>query len=223
MFARRASSLIAVIAIGMLNAGCIFHSDLDDLRSAVKSSTPEELREWAAQVAPYCDTNWTQLPAAHWPGFLSQSGLPHRMWYLTSGPDGTIELFSPGAFEENFSLAIGSPDYVSTDNERHTSYKIFNGVYVRQLRMWEVRMIKDWPEKVQAAQQQATYSIGGTEFQRIRYGEEQDDWGADQDACHDCRAVKGQFHVVGCDGEECPVCHGQALSCDCPYDDTDED
>jgi hypothetical protein len=85
------------------------------------------------------------------------------------------------------------------------------------------RMIKGWPEKIQAAQLQTSYSIGGREVQRIRYGEEQDDWGADKHACHDCRVIKGQFHVVSCDGEECPVCHGQVLSCDCPYDEDDGD
>ena len=37
------------------------------------------------------------------------------------------------------------------------------------------RMIKGWPEKIQAAQLQTAYTIGGREVQRIRYGEEQDD------------------------------------------------
>jgi hypothetical protein len=83
------------------------------------------------------------------------------------------------------------------------------------------RMIKGWPEKIQAAQLQTTYTIDGKEFQRVRYGEEQEDWGANQHPCHDCRVIKGQFHVVGCDGEECPLCHGQVLSCDCDYKEDD--
>jgi hypothetical protein len=85
------------------------------------------------------------------------------------------------------------------------------------------RMIKGWPEKIQAAQWQTNYIIGGEEYLRVRYGEEQDDWGADKKPCHDCRVIKGQLHVVGCDGEECPLCHGQALTCDCPYEEKDED
>lgn len=80
------------------------------------------------------------------------------------------------------------------------------------------RMIKGWPEKIQAAQLQMTYVIGGKEYPRIRYGEEQDDWGANEHGCHDCRVVKGQFHVIGCDGEECPVCHCQVISCTCGCD-----
>lgn len=43
---------------------------------------------------------------------------------------------------------------------------------------------------------------------------------AERHPCHDCAAVKGQYHCSGCDVEECPRCHGQFLSCECR---TDED
>lgn len=62
------------------------------------------------------------------------------------------------------------------------------------------------------------YVIGGQQYARIRYGEESEDWGADTRPCHDCAVIKGQYHVRGCDAEECPVCHGQAISCQCEYD-----
>jgi hypothetical protein len=34
-------------------------------------------------------------------------------------------------------------------------------------------------------------------------------------ACDDCGTPPGGIHHHGCDREECPVCHGQAISCSC--------
>ena len=33
--------------------------------------------------------------------------------------------------------------------------------------------------------------------------------------CHDCACVIGEYHVFGCDSEECSNCHEQAFCCDC--------
>lgn len=85
------------------------------------------------------------------------------------------------------------------------------------------RVIKGWPEMIEAAQSQTTVSIGGVEWRRVPYGAESFDWGADHQPCHDCAVVKGQLHVLTCDVEQCPACGGQALSCDCPYDDDSEE
>jgi hypothetical protein len=78
-----------------------------------------------------------------------------------------------------------------------------------------VRMVEGWPERIQAGQAAPKLLIGGVLCERIRYGAELDDWGANEHPCADCRVLKGEFHVDGCDGEECPQCHGQLVTCDC--------
>jgi hypothetical protein len=77
----------------------------------------------------------------------------------------------------------------------------------------------EWSTKIEEAQLKKTYTINGTERERIRYGSEIDDWGADKEACHDCAVIKGQYHVPFlCDVERCPVCDEQAIGCDCNYE-----
>ncbi|HWW13122.1 MAG TPA: hypothetical protein VN310_00555 [Candidatus Dormibacteraeota bacterium] len=57
-------------------------------------------------------------------------------------------------------------------------------------------------------------------YRRVRYGEEKWPWGGKLDfdwneittrPCHDCFALRGQFHCEGCDVEQCPKCFGQLL------------
>lgn len=74
------------------------------------------------------------------------------------------------------------------------------------------RMIKGWPEKIQAAQSKTMIRIGGRKYRRIQYGCE---LGNSGEPCDDCRVVKGQIHVLGCDTERCPACGGQLISCGC--------
>ena len=84
-----------------------------------------------------------------------------------------------------------------------------------------VRMSEFWQQEIEAAQLVKTYVIGGIECQRVPYGKEDEDWGADAGPCHDCAVIKGQLHVQSCDVERCPICGGQALGCDCEYEGDD--
>lgn len=61
---------------------------------------------------------------------------------------------------------------------------------------------------------------------RIRFGLER---GSEplmpDERCNDCGVAAGGFHHPTCDIEQCPVCFGQAIGCDCAIvtdDDTDQ-
>jgi hypothetical protein len=73
-----------------------------------------------------------------------------------------------------------------------------------------------WCAKIEAAQKLAGYLRDGKYVRRLAYGQEKDDkWESGKFPCHDCAIVQGQLHVPGCDVEECPVCGGQLITCDC--------
>jgi hypothetical protein len=74
-----------------------------------------------------------------------------------------------------------------------------------------------WPEKLAKAQKNNTYVV---RMPRIRYGDEPGDpWRASEGLpCHDCAAIKGEYHSDACDVECCPACGGQALGCECIID-----
>jgi hypothetical protein len=82
-----------------------------------------------------------------------------------------------------------------------------------------VRMIEGWPEKIVAAQKIVSLKLGDRDIPRIRYGKEQSDWNAASIPCHDCGVLESEFHVPSCDVEECPLCAGQLITCDCQFDD----
>ncbi|MCU0727612.1 MAG: hypothetical protein MUE73_17780 [Planctomycetes bacterium] len=87
-----------------------------------------------------------------------------------------------------------------------------------------MRVSADWPRRLRDAQLSTTCRRNGVEMGRVRYGDERHAWGAERRPCHDCAAARGEFHVPGCDVEECPACGGQMLGgCDCEWPDDEEE
>jgi len=64
-------------------------------------------------------------------------------------------------------------------------------------------------DEKQEGQRQGHIEIAGAVMERVRYGSETDDCGADVGPCHDCGVVKGELHIWGCDVERCPAAAGR--------------
>jgi len=62
------------------------------------------------------------------------------------------------------------------------------------------------------------YLIKGKLYRPIFFGEEEENWGGqddDEDTCGDCGCRVGEQHYPSCDIERCPCCGGQFYSCAC--------
>jgi hypothetical protein len=83
-----------------------------------------------------------------------------------------------------------------------------------------MRVLKSWPEQLAGGRRFNLCVIDGERQKRVRYGDEDEDWGAGRGVpCHDCAAIAGELHYWGCDVERCPACGGQMIGCDCPVAD----
>jgi hypothetical protein len=79
-----------------------------------------------------------------------------------------------------------------------------------------VWMTTEWVENIIASQDIESLSINGEKYARVPFGKEAN--APDASHCGDCAVMVGQFHVPGCDIEECARCGGQLLSCECEVD-----
>lgn len=55
----------------------------------------------------------------------------------------------------------------------------------------------------------------GRLHKRIKYGDEDFQWADER--CHDCACLPGHYHHFNCDVEQCPICGGQLIGCDCDF------
>lgn len=88
-------------------------------------------------------------------------------------------------------------------NKKH-EYIVYHGV----------RMIKGWEKKIEKAQTITEYTIGDKIMPRVKFGQEQVMWDTAH-PCEICGVLKGQYHIPGCNHEECPNCGEEAMICRC--------
>jgi hypothetical protein len=105
---------------------------------------------------------------------------------------------------------------IATIAERHgITAKVATALMLKFLeREKKEKFINGWGMKLLDAQ-----FIGHVgPFKRIRCGRERHlsflTPGPGQ-YCHDCGCVRGEYHVFGCDSEECSNCGDQAFCCGC--------
>ena len=82
-----------------------------------------------------------------------------------------------------------------------------------------VQMRRDYAEDLEATQLCTHYQGHGELFERVRLGDEDHmrAYHRGQNQCRCCNAIMGQFHSPLCEGEECPRCGLQVMSCDCDF------
>ncbi len=78
-------------------------------------------------------------------------------------------------------------------------------------------MRRDYVEFIEEAQQLTHYRLEDRLYPRLPYGSETFRFPAEaaHQPCRHCDVVQGQLHEPLCDYEQCPICSGQVMSCDC--------
>ena len=80
-----------------------------------------------------------------------------------------------------------------------------------------IPMPRDYAESLQEAQRTTHYLVQSKKHPRVQYGQEtfRNPVEAQTEPCRHCSTIIGQLHEPLCDYEQCPVCGGQVMSCDC--------
>jgi hypothetical protein len=113
----------------------------------------------------------------------------------------------------------------------HRREKNLNRAEISSLAV-EIYLYFQYFDEFVEAQEVKMISLKGRRYRRLKYGEEElkythrgelvgaaqrKNWADAEIPCHDCHAIKGQYHCDHCDMERCPRCFNQLLSCGCAW------
>jgi len=56
---------------------------------------------------------------------------------------------------------------------------------------------------------------GSSKYEPVKYGDESNPNKSTEERCPDCGVIKGGYHHIMCEQEECPVCGGKLVNCGC--------
>ncbi len=115
--------------------------------------------------------------------------------------------------------------HLKTDIHSHITRDNWNvearlmGFFKKNFVMYNgVEVYREHPKAILDSQRIHGFYDGQNTYDRIKYGNESGEMAGffrEDQPCGDCFVLKGQYHADGCDLEECPKCHGQALRCPC--------
>ena len=117
----------------------------------------------------------------------------------------------------------------------HRLEKTMNRAEISTLAL-EIYLYFQYFDEFMESQEVKMIALKGKRYRRLKYGEEEmkyinrreirfasrdKRWGNADVPCHDCHAIRGQYHCDHCDMERCPRCFNQFLTCGCAQGDDD--
>jgi len=126
--------------------------------------------------------------------------------------DGSFQLeYRDGAYDKHYEA---TSDRISLNDAQRAFAAYFSGGEDWHLAWdWEIlEFDQDFGEDLTF---DSAYLLNGAEYRKIPVGSERNPADAYLEKCPVCAAMTGDFHVAGCELEECPRCHELIHECDC--------
>lgn len=181
----------------------------------VRGSTQNQVDKQTERIKQHCITN----------GLSCDKIIEEVGSGTTLKREGLIKTLIEASMGDSAIIIVVSPDRISrsaTDFQKIEMALKDAGIELKFLNSFDSILpgkIPDPSKEILGLKQGLEYlESNGLKIRRIKYGEEykfsnRDSWSAG--SCPTCGVKKEQLHLLGCDYEMCPVCHGFLATCDC--------